>query len=126
MAYDVSALIQEVKDRAKDSSLPDSLITTFLQDTQDAVLGHYRLPWLEQTATATLANGDLTYAFPTDHQTTLGLTLTDGTSSLQPGYMSYTVFDRGRFGGVQHEFTLDNFTRAFEPTFRKVLVSSLE
>jgi spermidine/putrescine transport system permease protein len=39
--------------------------------------------------------------------------------------LSYTVFDRGRFGGVEYEFTLDNFTRAFEPTFRKVLVSSL-
>jgi spermidine/putrescine transport system permease protein len=39
--------------------------------------------------------------------------------------LSYTVFDRGRFGGIDYEFTLDNFTRAFEPTFRKVLVSSL-
>jgi spermidine/putrescine transport system permease protein len=39
--------------------------------------------------------------------------------------LSYTVFDRGRFGGVEYELTLDNFTRAFEPTFRKVLVSSL-
>ena len=39
--------------------------------------------------------------------------------------LSYTVFDRGRFGGVEYEFTLDNFTRAFEPTFRKVLVSSV-
>jgi spermidine/putrescine transport system permease protein len=39
--------------------------------------------------------------------------------------LSYTVFDRGRFGGVEYDFTLDNFTRAFEPTFRKVLVSSL-
>jgi spermidine/putrescine transport system permease protein len=39
--------------------------------------------------------------------------------------LSYTVFDRGRFGGIEYEFTLDNFTRAFEPTFRRVLVSSL-
>jgi spermidine/putrescine transport system permease protein len=39
--------------------------------------------------------------------------------------LSYTVFDRGRFGGVVHEFTLDNFSRALEPTYRKVLVSSL-
>lgn len=39
--------------------------------------------------------------------------------------LSYTVFDRGRFGGVVHELTLDNFTRALEPTYRKVLVSSL-
>ncbi|WP_340538562.1 ABC transporter permease [Nocardioides sp. GXZ039] len=39
--------------------------------------------------------------------------------------LSYTVFDRGRFGGIQYTFNLDNFSRAFEPTFRKVLVSSL-
>jgi spermidine/putrescine transport system permease protein len=39
--------------------------------------------------------------------------------------LSYTVMDRGRFGGVEYVFTLDNLTRAFEPTFRKVLVSSL-
>ena len=39
--------------------------------------------------------------------------------------LTYTVFDRGRFGGVEHELTLDNFARAFEPTFRKVLVGSL-
>ncbi len=39
--------------------------------------------------------------------------------------LSYTVFDRGRFGGVDYRFNLDNFSRAFEPTFRKVLVSSL-
>ena len=39
--------------------------------------------------------------------------------------LSYTVFDRGRFGGIEYEFTLDNFSRAFEPTFRRVLVSSL-
>lgn len=40
--------------------------------------------------------------------------------------LSYTVFDRGRFGGIEYEFTLDNFTRALEPTYRKVLVSSLQ
>lgn len=39
--------------------------------------------------------------------------------------LSYTVFERGRFGGVLYEFNLDNFTRALEPTYRKVLVSSI-
>ena len=39
--------------------------------------------------------------------------------------LSYTFFRRGRFGGVVHEFTLDNFSRAFEPVFRHVLVDSL-
>jgi spermidine/putrescine transport system permease protein len=39
--------------------------------------------------------------------------------------LSYTVFDRGRFGGVVYEFGLDNFSRAWQPTYRKVLVSSI-
>ncbi len=39
--------------------------------------------------------------------------------------VSYTVFLRGRFGGVDYIFTLDNFLRAWEPTYRKVLVESV-
>lgn len=39
--------------------------------------------------------------------------------------LTYTVFDRGRFGGVVYDFTLDNFVRAWEPIYRKVLVSSI-
>jgi len=38
---------------------------------------------------------------------------------------SYTVFTRGRFGGVQAEFTLDNFAKALEPTYLAVLGNSL-
>lgn len=40
--------------------------------------------------------------------------------------LAYTVFDRGRFGGIVYNFSLDNFARAWQPTYRKVLVSSLE
>lgn len=39
--------------------------------------------------------------------------------------ISYTVFERGRFGGIVYDFGFDNFTRALEPTYRKVLVSSI-
>jgi spermidine/putrescine transport system permease protein len=39
--------------------------------------------------------------------------------------LSYTFFERGRFGGVVHEFTLDNFSRALEPVYRHVLADSL-
>jgi spermidine/putrescine transport system permease protein len=38
--------------------------------------------------------------------------------------LSYTLFERGRFGGVVYHVGLDNFVRALEPTYRKVLVSS--
>jgi spermidine/putrescine transport system permease protein len=38
---------------------------------------------------------------------------------------SYTVFTRGRFGGVQSEFTLDNFAKALEPTYLAILGNSV-
>jgi len=40
--------------------------------------------------------------------------------------LSYTIFQRGRFGGVVYEPTLDNFTRAIEPIYLDVLVNSLK
>jgi spermidine/putrescine transport system permease protein len=38
---------------------------------------------------------------------------------------SYTVLKRGRFGGVQWEFTLDSFSKALEPTYVAILGNSL-
>jgi len=38
---------------------------------------------------------------------------------------SYTVFTRGRFGGVEAEFTLENFSKALEPVYLSVLGNSL-
>lgn len=38
---------------------------------------------------------------------------------------SYTVLTRGRFGGVQWEFTLDNFAKALDPTYLSILGNSL-
>ena len=38
---------------------------------------------------------------------------------------SYTVLKRGRFGGVQLQFTLDNFSKAFDSTYLAILGNSL-
>ncbi len=38
---------------------------------------------------------------------------------------SYTVLTRGRFGGVEPTFTLDNFAKALEPIYLSVLGNSL-
>jgi len=38
---------------------------------------------------------------------------------------SYTVLTRGRFGGVQWEFTLENFSKALNPTYLSILGDSL-
>ncbi|MCA1565823.1 MAG: hypothetical protein LC803_09335 [Acidobacteria bacterium] len=94
MAYDTTSLIQEVKTRAKDSTLTDSLITTWLQETQDGVLGHYRLSFLETSTTATLSINDLTRAYPTDLQVVLGLKLDDGAQVSEPSFLSYQEFTK--------------------------------
>ena len=38
---------------------------------------------------------------------------------------SYTLFRRGRFGGIVYEANLDNFSRALDPIYRAVLVDSV-
>jgi len=38
---------------------------------------------------------------------------------------SYTVLTRGRFGGVTWKFTLDNFSKALDPTYLSILGNSL-
>ncbi|MFC4057546.1 ABC transporter permease [Planomonospora corallina] len=40
--------------------------------------------------------------------------------------LSYTVFRRGRFGGVVHEVTGENFTRLLDPLYLDVVLSSLK
>ncbi|MFI7697531.1 ABC transporter permease [Nonomuraea sp. NPDC049480] len=40
--------------------------------------------------------------------------------------LSYTVFQRGRFGGVVYEFTTENFTRLIDPLYLSVLGGSLK
>ena len=39
--------------------------------------------------------------------------------------LSYAFFQRGRFGGIEYEFTLDNFSRALDPIYIDVLLDSL-
>ncbi|MFF0310269.1 ABC transporter permease [Streptosporangium sp. NPDC004379] len=39
--------------------------------------------------------------------------------------LSYTLFRRGRFGGVVHEVTGENFTRLLDPLYLDVVVGSL-
>ncbi|GAB2921165.1 ABC transporter permease [Nonomuraea fastidiosa] len=40
--------------------------------------------------------------------------------------LSYTVFQRGRFGGVVYEFTTENFSRLLDPLYFDVVVQSLK
>ncbi|MEV4076223.1 ABC transporter permease [Nonomuraea fuscirosea] len=40
--------------------------------------------------------------------------------------LSYTVFQRGRFGGVVYEFTAENFERLVDPLYLDVVIGSLK
>lgn len=40
--------------------------------------------------------------------------------------LSYTVFQRGRFGGIVYEFTLENFQRLFDSLYLNVVGDSLK
>ncbi|GAA3207623.1 ABC transporter permease [Actinocorallia longicatena] len=40
--------------------------------------------------------------------------------------LGYTIFRRGRFGGVVYEATADNFTRAADPVYMNVLLESVK
>ncbi|MGW4476165.1 ABC transporter permease [Nonomuraea sp. NPDC004354] len=40
--------------------------------------------------------------------------------------LSYTVFRRGRFGGIVYEFTTENFTRLLDPLYLDVVLESIE
>lgn len=39
--------------------------------------------------------------------------------------LAYTIFQRGRFGGIVYEPTLDNFSRALDPIYRAVIQDSI-
>lgn len=95
MAYDVDAIISDVKIRAKDLSLSSSLITTFIQATQDEVLSRSRYPFMEVVADpATLSINDTSYTPPSAVDTVLFLSLKDATqtASWEPEYLPYAQF----------------------------------
>jgi hypothetical protein len=95
--YNVQDLIDEVLDLAKDSTLPRSRVLSYLQRTQDAVLGRHRYKFSEGRVTATLDSQATTYAFDEDHQQIIQVVLNHadlGSPSL-PDYLPPTdFFDR--------------------------------
>ncbi|MFE7720095.1 hypothetical protein ACFU44_13760 [Nocardia rhizosphaerihabitans] len=96
MAYNLGTLISEIRTRSKDSSLSDAMITYFVQEVQDEVLGHHSFPFMETSRTDTLSIGATSYAYQTNHQAILGVRLTDAVDVYgycEPVYMPYRQFD---------------------------------
>ena len=97
MAYQLSDLISEVRTKAKDSTFLSDLITYFLQDTQDEVLGQRRLSFLEEVTTETLVVNATSFTYDATLQSILGLTLKDPDSAAAvytPDYVTRAVFDQ--------------------------------
>ncbi|SIC60039.1 phage adaptor protein [Mycobacteroides abscessus] len=95
MAYTLGDIVTEVKAKIKDTSFPDSLIKTYIQDTIDEVLGRNRFTFLEDTLTVNMSATDTEYAFAAPVQTITDITYTTDltpTQPYRPEYVPYREF----------------------------------
>lgn len=94
MAYNVASLIDEVIDQSKDSSFSRPRVLTFLQRTQDQVLGRQRYLFSESTLTETLGSGSLVFQYDCDHQEIIQVVLShaDLGYPAQPEYLTNQEF----------------------------------
>lgn len=78
VAYILSDLITELQTKAKDSSLSQTLLTQFLNDAQELILGNQTYSFMEkQPPDTTLSIGQTTAAYPADQQISIDLVLID-------------------------------------------------
>lgn len=96
MAYDVNSLITEIRLKAKDPSFSETLITSYLQDTQDQVLSRSRFPFMEVSITPTLTTSSVDYTPPTDVDVILWLSLKDPATNAitTPNSRPYDTFSK--------------------------------
>lgn len=95
MAYQLSDLIAEVQTKSKDSSFDSTLITYYLNDTQNSILGQRMFPFMETSVTVALGEGDTSYSYPVDLQSIVGLRLSDPVdtaSYIEPDYLPHRIF----------------------------------
>ena len=93
MAYTGSTLITEIKTRAKDTSLTDSFVLSYIQETQDTVLGSHRYPQLDTTLEESVSAGDTSYLLPDDLQVIKSLKFNHETSTVTPEFVNYEDFE---------------------------------
>lgn len=95
MAYTLGDLITDIQRRAKDTSFSTALITSYINDTQNEVVGEKRWPFLEQLDVTILPVGAYSYDYESDAQTTYDVTLVDPDGSqnyTQPTFLPHTHF----------------------------------
>lgn len=89
MAYQLSDLISELQTKAKDSALSSSLLTQFLNDAQDRIVGNQTFAFMEKTDTGTLSIGQATMSYPSDNQLTIDIMLVDPTTATSSNLLDY-------------------------------------
>ena len=94
MAYQLSTLVDEIIDKSKDSTFSRTRVATYIQHTQDLVLGRYRFKFNEKQSSTALNIGDATSTPSTPYQSILGLVLShiDLAQPAQPEYMTPDSF----------------------------------
>lgn len=94
MTYQLSTLVDEIIDKSKDSTFSRTRVATYIQHTQDLVLGRYRFKFNEKKTVVVLDIGDATYNSTAPYQSILGLTLShvDLAQPAQPEYMTPDSF----------------------------------
>lgn len=94
MAYNLTDLISELQAKAKDSSLSQSLLTQFLNDAQQLILGQQMYSFMEATAPdATLAVNQTTVSYPADHQSSFDIVLISPTNALDVSKLQYVPYE---------------------------------
>lgn len=94
MAYNLGDLQTELQVKAKDSTIPQNLLTYFLNDAQRNILGSSTYSFMEeQPANQTLTVGQTNISFETDHQVTISIDLIDPNVSTRVTNLIYDPAD---------------------------------
>ena len=94
--YNTKVLIDDTIAESKDSDFSRSLVLTYLQRTQDMVLGRSRFKFSEDVTESVLSAGSFTYDYECDHQEIIQLILIDNSTTrptiYQPNYLAPNEF----------------------------------
>jgi hypothetical protein len=73
MAYDLSSIRQQVRNRLSDQNFDTGMIDQFINDEQREIFNYFDLPFNRTTIEHTVTQGNNTIALPSGHQKTKGL-----------------------------------------------------
>jgi len=117
MAYQLSQLVTDVRNKLDDSSFSSTLITAFLNDSQRYIVNKYHFKFMEGKHDQTLTIDDNEYDLQSDVEVveTLRITAPSGEEvDLTGNYMTYIEFDnkypdpQEQESGKPHSWTIRN------------------